>query len=473
MEKNEIHKLSWLSSILKHGKWYMLSSIASKGINILVLRIYTEYLTPKDFGILDTLNSIALLLPFFISLYLDSAFGRFFHDYKNDKRKISQLFSTIFFFVSIYGSILIILVIFTSSYWVKGFLEIPIMPHIFLAFIPPLFFQIGNLGLVFLRQSLLSKHTTVVEVGTVIINIGVAIPLLVIADYGILAKLFGNFFSSISIFIFYLIYFLRKGLLKLTFNKKMLIESLNYSVPLFPIFAGTWISGLSDRLVIAKYISLESVGLYAVGFMIGKLLYVIQDATTQVIGPISMSGLIYEKEKTKIKIAETSFYLWVILLYLNFGMFLFAKELVWIFAEKAYSEAYYIIPIIGFSYVVGSQQRIFATIISFHKSNWILSTGGIIQAITNLGLNIIFVPIFGYQFAAYSTVIAVIFYAIWLFYWAQKKDNINYNLSSYLVTSLVIILFCFLSFLVLDYFFLRILIYLVCGLILLKYSLER
>ena len=117
--------------------------------------------------------------------------------------------------------------------------------------------------------------------------------------------------------------------------------------------------------VIAKYINLESVGLYAVGFMIGKLLYVLQDAITQVISPISMSGLIHDRENTKSKIAYSSLLLWVIMLYLNFGMYLFSKELIWIFADQSYSEAHIIIPIIGLFYVFGSQQRIFAVIISF------------------------------------------------------------------------------------------------------------
>ena len=69
MNDKEIHKDNWLSKIIKHGKWYILASIISKGINIIVLRVYTEYLTPSDYGILDTLNAIALLLPF-LFLYI-------------------------------------------------------------------------------------------------------------------------------------------------------------------------------------------------------------------------------------------------------------------------------------------------------------------------------------------------------------------------------------------------------------------
>lgn len=469
MNKNQnIHKKNWASTIFTHGKWYMLSSLLSKGINIFVLRVYTEYLTPSDYGILDTLNTIALLLPFFISLYLDSAFGRFFHEYKHDKEKLKQLFSTIFLFVSVFGSLVVFLALISARFWVTDLLSIPTYPYLLLAFIPPLFNQLGNLGLIFLRQSLLSKHTTIVEVSSVLINISIALPLLIWADFGILAKLWGNFAMALALFFFYTFFFMRKGLLRLTFNKSMLKESLIFSVPLFPVFAGAWIAGLSDRLVIANYSSLEAVGLYSVGFTIGKLMYVFQDAITQVTGPITMSGLIADKEATKTKIAQVSFYIWSVMLYINFVMFLFADELISIFADVAYNEAKIIIPIVALSYVLGSQQRILATIISYHKKNWVISSGGIIQAVTNLGFNIIFVPIYGYISAAYSTFITVLIYTIWLYYWSQRYESINFFLSKYITIATIIFIFLLgVLYFPIQLFIFRLVLILVLGIIIL------
>ena len=465
--RGQIHKGNWLKTIFDHGKWYMLSSLFTKGINIFVLRVYTEYLSPKDYGILDTLNAIALLLPFFISLYLDSAFSRYFHEYKHDKEKLRQLFSTLFIFVSFFGSFMVIIFLLISPIWIKDLLAVPFYPHILLTFIPPLFFQLGNLGLIFLRQSLFSKQTMLVEISTVLINVGVALPLLILADYGLVAKLLGNFSTSICLFLFYVVYFIKNGMLRLTFNFSILKESLSYSVPLFPVFAGAWIAGLSDRLVIANYQSLEAVGLYSVGFMIGKLLYVFQDAITQVTGPITMSGLVADKDKTKIKIAKTSLYIWTVMIFLNFGLYFFSKELVAIFADEAYSKAYYIIPVVGFSYVLGSQQRIFATVIGYYKKNWVLSIGGIFQAILNLGLNIYFVPKFGIIAAAWSTIITMFLYATWLYLWAQYYEKIPYYLMGYLSTLTFILLvgLC-LSYFSLTSIVLRAIIFLMSGIFL-------
>ena len=118
-------------------------------------------------------------------------------------------------------------------------------------------------------------------------------------------------------------------------------------------------------------------------------------------------------------------------MYINVGMFLFSKELIYIFADSAYSEAHIIIPIIAFSYVLGSQQRIFSTIIAFYKKNWVISTGGIIQAATNLGLNIIFIPRYGYIAAAYTTLISVFLYTFWIYFFSQFYLKISLKHTDY------------------------------------------
>lgn len=448
-KSKEIHKESWQKSIMTHGKWYMLSSLLTKGINILVLRVYTEYLNPSQYGILDTLNSIALFLPFFISLYLDSAFARFYHEYKNDSKKLKQLFSSIFIFVFFFGSFVTVLVLWVSKYWLNDFLEIPLYPYIYLAFIPPLFQQLGSLGLVFLRQSLRSKETVLVEIGSLLVNLIIALPLLILFDFGILAKLWGNFGASLALFLFYLVFFIRKGLLKFTFNKTLLKESLIYSIPLMPAFLGSWLAGLSDRLVIAKHTGVEQVGYYAVGLMLGKLLYMVHDAITQVIGPISISGLIDDNQRTKQKMGTLSSVIWTYMLLLNLMLYVFSKELILIFANKAYNNAAFIIPIIGFSYVLGSQSRIFSSIIMYHKKNWIFSSGGIIQGLLNLLLNLLFIPTFGYIFAAYSTVISFLFYTLWILFWSFKIDKLPFDPKKYSI-SLTLFLVAICTFNLLD-----------------------
>jgi hypothetical protein len=100
-----IHKASWLRTITGKGKWYLLSSAMTKGLSILLLPVYTRYLSPSDYGVLNTLTSISQLLPIFVSLYLDAAFGRFYHSMKVDPGQLRRLFSTVYWFVLANGTV--------------------------------------------------------------------------------------------------------------------------------------------------------------------------------------------------------------------------------------------------------------------------------------------------------------------------------------------------------------------------------
>ncbi len=450
LEQKEIHEASWFKSIFKHGKWYVLSSIFTKGIGIILLRIYTDYLTPSEYGILESLKTVSALLPIFISLYLDAAFVRFYHDYKSDKDVLKQLFSSIYWFVLLFGTLVVLIALITSKFWMSDLLEVPVYPYALLSFIAPLFMQIGQLGIVFLRQSLQAKKTTIIEVTSVLINISIVLPLLIIFDLGVLAKLWANLVIALLLFSYYTYYFIRIGLLRITFNKKLLITCLAYSLPLMPNIAAGWIANLSDRLIIAKYIDTAAVGLYSVGYTLAMLLYILQNSITQVVVPISMSGLIRDKDNTEKKIARVSLYLWAFMLLANFMLFLFSKEILYVLSNKDYAEAYMVIPIVGFMYVLSAQYRLFSSVISFKKKTVYISFAAIFQALVNLGLNFIFIPMYGYIAAAITSVVSMLVYSFLILFFSQRLNYIKLNYKKYVWLGML-----FIGFLVISYSFVQ------------------
>lgn len=437
--QNDIHKSNWLKSIFKHGKWYIFSSFFTKGINILLVPIYTKYLSPTDYGILNTLITLSLLMPLFISLYLDAAFARFFHEYKTYDNGLKKLYSTIFWFVFAWGIVLTVSFIILSYFWLEKFLAIPFYPFAILAFTAPLIQQLGNLGAIFLKQSLEAKQTTIVETSSVLINTIVTLILLINFNFGVLARLIGGLVGALFIFIFYLIYFTKNNLLFLYVDKQILKKGLIYSLPLLPMAASGWINSFSDRIVLAKYSSLQDVGLFSLAYQAAMILYVLMDAITQVQSPLAMSGLIHDKQNTFRKLSVFLTMLFIVMASAHLTLTYFAKEIVLIFANKRYFHAYKVIGIIGTIYVFGALQRPIADIISFHKKTWVLSSGVLISAFINLALNIIFVPMYGYFASAFITCISTVFYFVWLYYWVFKFEKITLELQKNLIVALVYI----------------------------------
>lgn len=441
---NEIHKRGWVRLVIAKGKWYLLSSLFTKGLGLLLLPVYTRYLSPADFGVLNSLQAMAQLLPIFMSLYLDAAFSRFYHEDKRDLQRLKALFSTVYWFVLAWGAIVLALTLATAPVWASQFVDVPYY-YIVLAFVPALFLQIGQLGVVFLRQSLDSRRTTFLDVATALISIAITIPLLVRWELGVLARLIGGVFPALFLFAYYTWFFSKRGLLGKSWDSSLLKQCLFFSIPLIPNIASGWIVGMSDRLILAKYANAAAVGLYSLAMTFSSLLYLIQDAVTQVTGAASMSGLVHDKAATLKKIAQISLFLWAIMLTADLAVVLLSPEIVAIFATKDYANASALIGVCGFAYVLSCQYRIFSDIVSLHKKTWVISSAGFIMAGTSLALNLVLVPRWGFHAAAYTFVVSVFMYTAWIYLWAMRCEQVEVFWFRMTILVLVFVIGCWLS----------------------------
>jgi O-antigen/teichoic acid export membrane protein len=419
-----IHKPSWFRTITGKGKWYLLSSAMTKGLSILLLPIYTRYLSPSEYGVLNTLASIAQLLPIFISLYLDAAFGRFYHSMKVDPLQLRRLFSTVYWFVLLNGTVVLTLSLSTLPFWALKLLRVPSTLY-FLALVPTVFLQVAQLGLVFLRQSLEAPRTTFLEVSSAILVAAITLPLLIGAHLGVMARLMGSAGSALYLFIFYTAFLLKKGILAFQFDPKTLRKCLAFSLPLVPNIAGGWIAGLSDRLVLTAYVDTTATGIYSLAINLAALLYVLQDAITQVSSPISVSGLVHDREATKRKMSVLSLTLWAVMLMADAGLVLFGREIIAIFATHKYADAAGLVGFLGLTYVFASQYRVFSDVLTYHQKTWVISTAAIIMAAMGLGMNLVLVPRYGYLASVGAIVSSTIAYTVWIFVWSQRIDPVK------------------------------------------------
>ena len=155
-----------------------------------------------------------------------------------------------------------------------------------------------------------------------------------------------------------------------------------------------------------------------------------------------MSEMFRNKALALRKISNSSRWLYVFMLHICLAALLFAKEAIMLIlkigrGELSYLEGFYLIPLFSLVYLFASQYRMFTTIISFHKKNWVVSSAGIIMAVVNLSLNLIFVPRFGRISAVIATVFSTVIYTIWITAWAKKYDDFEISYPWYIISSVV------------------------------------
>jgi len=414
----------WLTSIIKNGRWYFVSSVASKSLALVSLKIVTHGLSPAEFGSLNTLIALTQALPIFLSIYLDTAIGRIYHDYADSKEMLSRLFSTIYWFVVVWGTgVVVVFSIYVAHFALfDDNIDVSLL---WIASIPMLLLQLSQMGIVYMRQSFQAKQVTMIEAGGAFAGVIATYILVTILKEGVLGRLIAIGLASAFGFLLVTIHFWRAGLLRFRFSPAMLRACLIYSIPLTPTLAAGWIAGNSDRLIISKYTDLESVGLYSLAASIASLLYIVQDAVTQVTSVTSQSGMIRNREQTLKMVSELSYLLWVVMLFVNFGVMAYSELLVRIFSGDRYMGAAALIGVCGFTYVISPQVRVLSDLIAYNKRTWVLSSGAIIMALCSLVINFYFVPQFGYEAAPFALVGATFAQAAWLYFWVYRMEKLH------------------------------------------------
>lgn len=440
----ETHGPNWISSIIRNGRWYLLSSVATKALALLTLTILTRSLSPAEFGALNALLALTQALPIILSLYLDSSLARLYHDYRSDRRQLAALFSTVFWFVLAWGGASLAVFSMLSTRLAADMASVP-LAYLWLATVSTLIMQLAQLGLIFLRQSFESQTVTMIEVRGAVLGAAGTYLLVSMWSGGVIGRLWAIALSSSYVFAHVVWHFAKARLLVLRFDRSKLRECLLYSLPLLPNLAAGWITGTADRLIIAKYVDLEAVGVYSLAASIASLLYVVQDAVTQVTGVQAQAGMVIDRQRTLRMLSELSIFMWVSMLFVNYCAVAYSVQLVRIFTGSGYLGAASLIGACGFIYVLSPQNRLLQDIISFNKRTWIISSSALIMAMCSLALNFYLVPTFGYIAAPYVFILATAFQTAWLFGWVCRFEKLTLQWGKAALT-----LVLFLGFVALD-----------------------
>ena len=429
-EQDAPHHGNQFRKILSSAPWYLISSLFTKAIGLILLPVYTRYLSPSDYGVLANLESFLRLLPVLISLYMDTAFLRFYYKEKSiSKRNVQVLFSTHYWFLIVFGGAVGMMLIPVSQ---RVFGELagislwPIVAVIFTSLLSQLVLMVLNIW----KANLEAKKVAAVATCTGLFTAGMSLLMLIPLDMGWESRIYAAAIASSfqAVAITYLA--IRNKWLVFSFDLDILKRSLKYSIPLVPNIAAGWIAGSSDRLILTYYGKIDEAGLYSIAFQIAFVLYVINDSVTQVQSPISMSALTSDKNKAKVQIAE---FLMVYVWFMSFFYLVLcagSKEIFEWFLDERYREAYKLVYILGVLYVVSGIYRVFTNVLTFHGKTWIISVAALFQALVNIALNFAFIPVFGMYAAACSTVVSLFVYTLFIVYQAQKIERISVDILS-------------------------------------------
>ena len=243
-----------------------------------------------------------------------------------------------------------------------------------------------------------------------------------------------------------MIYQFRKG--KSFYNREYWKYSVLFNIPLIPHYLSGSILNQGDKIVIQKIQTESEVAFYSVAYSVGMLTQLITNAIAQAVTPWIYKKL-EEKEYRDINPALNA-----LMIFVCSGcvaMMLFAPEIVKIFAAKQYSQAINVIPPISASVFFIFVYNIFSNFEFYFEKRAFITIASGFSAIVNIVLNIIFVPVYGYVAAAYTTLACYALYSFLHFLFSnaiclKKSGEGKVFTADILITCSVVLVFsCIIS----------------------------
>ena len=221
-----------LKRLGKHSAIYGLGGLVSRILAVLLLPLYTRYLSTSDYGVVETLIALTTVVGIALSAGIGSAFFRFYFD-SNEPAARRRVLRTSFWFIMGMATLgLVVGVAFAgelSQFLFGTTKDAKLVAASFVGLWAGMnWAQLTNL----FRVEERSVAFVSASVANILVTVGATLILVVALDKGPIGVIVGNFTGTLvvySVLVFY-----RREQLGLEFDRKLLRQMNRFGLPLVP-----------------------------------------------------------------------------------------------------------------------------------------------------------------------------------------------------------------------------------------------
>jgi len=412
-----------LKQLFRSLSIYGLGDAAAAAVNLLLLPIYTRYLTPQDYGVVTMLLTIEAVAKVVFRWGVDTAFMRLYYDCRDEAAR-QRLASTIFFFLLAVNGVLVAGSLATAG-WLstrlfgstgQAVLVALVIGNTFVAgfyFLPYQVLRIAD------RSALFVVLTFLRSAGTIVARL----ILVIAAGWGVAGVVYADVFVTAIFTLVLLPWF--APLIRPLFSRTLIREALGFGLPRIPHSLAHQVMSLSDRYFLNLYRTLEDVGLYGIGASFGLALKLFLSAFEFAWTPFFL-GVMREPNATRIYSAVST-YIVATLVLLGMGLCAVAPDLVRLFTAPAFHEASAVTPWIALGvmfqgiYLVGS----IGLVITKRTMRYPVATA--LAATVSVAANAVLVRRYGVMGAAWANALSYATLAVVTVTFSEQVYPIRYE----------------------------------------------
>lgn len=418
--------LASIRRIGKNSSFYFIGQVLTGAIGFFLIPIYTRVLTPEDYGIIAIVTTTISIFAIFLELGLRGTISTFYFDYHKDPERLNAYVSTILLFLLPYSLVMVALIAWLGEPILQPLLEgIPFRPYVHLALGTAFFEMFFLISQTLTQTQEKASKFALLNILYFVINLALVIYFVVYLREGALGNTKARFITSIGFFI--LAIFLLRDFLVLRFEVPKIRMSLRFGLPLVPHALSGWILTAVDRLFLNRYSGLNGVGLFSLGAKLSDFMNIFTLSINNAWAPFFMSTAKEQGEGAKDTFTRLSTYYVAIVFFLGLALSITAREIIAILAAPAYHDAYQVVPIMTFGWVLGGMYYMVVNQIFFARQTKFLPLATFSAGAVQIGLNFLWIPTFGMIGAAWAMFVAQFCSFTFTWFLAQRYYPIDFE----------------------------------------------
>lgn len=406
-ERQWLKKYKNLPIQVRASAWFLICAFLQKGISAITTPIFTRLLTAAEYGQYSVFNSWMNIITVFVTLNLSS--GVFTQGLvkfeENRKRFISSFQGLCLTLVLIWTAVYLLFRHFWNCMFELTTVQMLAMLLMIWTSTAVSFWSVEQR--VDCRYRRLVLVTALMSIAKPVIGI----ILVVHAADKVTARILGLALVQLMAGVGCFCVQWCRG--KIFCDPKIWKYALLFNVPLIPHYLSATVLNSADRIMIGNMVGEDAAGIYSLAYSVSLIMTMFNTALLQTIEP-----WLYQKIKAKQMkaLSGVAYPAFLLIAGINLVLIAFAPEVVSVFAPAEYYDAVWIIPPVAMSGYFTFAYSFFASFEFYYEKTGYISAATMVGAVLNLILNYVFIRIFGYYAAGYTTLLCYILYAMF-HYW--------------------------------------------------------
>ncbi len=409
--KNLSNKYAAMPAQVRASIWFLICSFLQKGISVISTPIFTRLMTTTEFGNYNVFNSWLEIISIIVSFNLSyGVYVQGLVKFSDDHKVFSSSLQGLSLFLCTGWTVIYLLF---REFWNGLFSLTTVQMLCMLVMIwSTAAFQFWATDQ---RWKVKYKLLVAVTIGVSIMKPLLGVIFVILAEDKVTARILAIALVQILGYTWCFGIQMLRG--KKFCSKKYWLYSLKYNLPLIPHYLSQIVLTSSDRIMISRMVGESEAGIYSLAYSVSMIMTLFNIALNQTLNPWIYTKI---KEKRVGDIAGVAYSSLAIVGMANLLLIVLAPEAIAIFAPSKYSEAIWIVPPVALSCYATYLYDLFAKFQFYFEKTVFIMIASVFCAILNVALNFVFIGLFGYIAAGYTTLFCYIVFVFGHYFFMRR-----------------------------------------------------